>query len=127
MIEIKEAKKGTCILYNDKPYRIEEIKSVIVASHSHAKTKITIVNVFDKSDRQVLTLPHSERFADVQIPRKHGQYIARMGSGIGQVMDMRDYSMYEAEIPADIDGKIKEGDEVTYLEYNGRSKVVEIR
>lgn len=127
MIEIKEAKKGTCIIYNGKPYRVEDIKSVVVAKHSHTKTKVTLMNLFDRNDRQILSLPHSEKVEDVQIPRKHGQYIARLDDGRGQVMDMRDYTLYESEIPSEIDGIIKEGDDVTYIEYNGRSKVVEIR
>ncbi|RMF89589.1 MAG: hypothetical protein D6733_06010 [Methanobacteriota archaeon] len=127
MIEIRQAKKGTHIVYMGKPYRVEDIRSVVVSRHSHAKTKVTLVNVFNREDRQTITLPHSEQVEDVKIIRKHGQYIARLGPGRGQVMDMRDYSIYEAEVPEDIDSKIKEGDEVTYIEFRGRSMVVEIR
>jgi len=127
MIEIREAKKGSSILYNDKPYRVEDIRSVVVSKHSHSKTKVTLVNVFDKSDRQTLTLPNAESVEDIQIIRKHGQYIADLGSGRGQVMDMRDYGIHEAEIPADLREKIKEGDEVTYIGFMGRSMVLEIR
>jgi len=127
MIEIRQAKKGTCILYNNKPYRVEDIKSVVVSRHSHAKTKVTLVNVFDPRDRQTLSMPHTEQVEEVRIIRKHGQYIARLGPGRGQVMDMRDYSIHEAEVPEDIDRDIREGDEVTYVEFQGRSKVLEIR
>jgi translation initiation factor 5A len=127
MIEIKQAKKGTCILYNDKPYRVEDIKSVVISKHSHSKSKVTLVNLFDRTDRQTLSLPHSELAEDIQVIRKHGQFIARIGPGRGQVMDMRDYEIYEAELPPEIDGKLNEGDEVTYIEFRGRSKVLEIR
>jgi translation initiation factor 5A len=127
MIEIRQAKKGTHIIYMDKPYRVEDTKSVVVSRHSHAKTKVTLVNIFNKDDRQTLSLPHSEQVEDVKIIRKHGQYIAKLAPGRGQVMDMRDYAIYEAEIPEELDSKIKEGDEVTYIEFRGRCKVVEIR
>ncbi len=125
MIEIKQAKKGSCIIYDKKPYRIEDIKSV--SRHSHSKTKVSIVNVFDSEDRQTLSLPHSEKVEDIEIPRKHGQFIARLDSGKGQVMDMRDYSVIESELPGEIDGKIQEGEEITYIEFRGRSKILEIR
>jgi translation initiation factor 5A len=127
MIEIKQAKKGTCILYNDKPYRVDDIKSVVVSRHSHSKSKVTLVNIFDRTDRQTFSLPHSEQVEEIQVIRKHGQFIAKMSPGRGQVMDMRDYSIYEAELPDEIDGKLKEGDDVTYIEFRGRSKVLEIR
>ena len=127
MIEIREAKKGSCILYNGKPYRIEDTRSVVIATHSHTKTKVTLMNVFEKEDRQTVTLPHTERFEDIPIIRKHGQFIARLGPGRGQVMDMRDYDLYESEVPSELDGKIKEGDEITYIEFRGRSQVLEIR
>lgn len=127
MIEIKRAKKGSCILFNDKPYRVEDIKSVVVSKHSHSKTKVTLMNVFNREDRQTMTLPNSELVEEIPIIRKHGQYIARLGPGRGQVMDLRDYNLFEVEIPGEIDGKIKEGDEVTYIEFRGRSKILEIR
>jgi translation elongation factor P/translation initiation factor 5A len=127
MIEIKQAKKGSSILYKDKPYRVEDIRSVVVAKHSHSKSKVTLVNVFDREDRQILSLPHSEQVEELSIIRKHGQYIAGLGPGRGQVMDMREYNIHEAEIPPELDEKIKEGDEVTFIEFRGRSMVLEIR
>jgi translation elongation factor P/translation initiation factor 5A len=127
MIEIKQAKKGTCILYNEKPYRVEDIKSVVVSKHSHSKTKVVLTNIFNREDRQTLTLPNSETVEDINVIRKHGQFIAWLDEGRGQVMDMRDYNIYESEISSEIKGKINEGDEVTYIEFNGRSKVLEIR
>ncbi len=103
------------------------MKSVVVSKHSHTKTKVTMVNIFDREDRQTLSLPHSEWVEEIDVIRKHGQYISRIGANKGQVMDMRDYSIYESEVPDEIDSTIKEGDEVTYIEYLGRSKVLEIR
>jgi translation elongation factor P/translation initiation factor 5A len=127
MIEIKHAKKGSVILYNGKPYRIEDSKSVVVAKHSHSKTKVTLVNIFDKSDRQTLTLPNSEQVEDIPVIRKHGQFVARLGPGKGQVMDMRDFKLHDSEILDEIDKTIEIGSEVTYVEFRGRSKVLEIR
>jgi translation initiation factor 5A len=85
------------------------------------------MNVFNREDRQTMTLPNSELVEEIPIIRKHGQYIARLDPGKGQVMDLRDYNLFEVEIPGEIDGKIKEGDEVTYIEFRGRSKILEIR
>ncbi|MFQ5800187.1 MAG: hypothetical protein ACE5HH_00505 [Candidatus Hydrothermarchaeales archaeon] len=127
MTEIRQVKKGSCIIYNDKPYRVEDLRSVVVSRHSHSKTKVILGNVFDRTDRVTLSMPHSEQVEEAPITRKHGQYIARLGPGRGQVMDMRDYSIYEAEIPDEIDEKIMEGNEVTFIEFKGRCKVVEIR
>lgn len=127
MIPISELNRGECIVYNGKPYRIEEIKSVIVASHSHAKTKVTLANVFDKSDRQTLTLPHSEKVESVDIIRRHGQFVAKLEQGRGQVMDLHSYEIFEAEIPEEIEKELNEGNEVTFVEFKGRATITEIR
>ena len=127
MIEIRQAKKGMCILYNNKPYRVDDLKSVVVSKHSHTKTKVALNHIFDKNNKQLLTLPQSEQVENIQVIRKHGQYIAGLGEGRGQVMDMRDYTIYESEIPDELMESIKEGDEITYIEFKGRRKILEIR
>jgi len=127
MIPINELNRGECLVYKGTPYRIEEIKSVIVASHSHAKTKVTLVNVFDKSDRQTLTLPHSEKVENVEIIRRHGQFVARLEKGRGQVMDLHSYEIFEAEISEEIEKELNEGDEVTFVEFKGKAMITEKR
>jgi translation elongation factor P/translation initiation factor 5A len=121
MVEVGSLKKGDYVLYKDAPFLVSRIKPVVVSRHSHAKTKLEITSMLT-GEKKTLTLPDSEKMEKVEIIRKHGQYIARIGEGYGQVMDLKDYSVCDAKIPEDLE--LKEGDEVVFIEFKGRAHVI---
>jgi translation elongation factor P/translation initiation factor 5A len=124
MAEVGSLKKGDYIVYEDAPYYVAKKTPVVVSRHSHAKTKLEITHVIT-GERKTLTLPDSAELETVDIIRKHGQLISKLEEGVGQVMDMKDYSIIDASIPQGLE--VKEGDEVTFIEFGGRAYIIALR
>ena len=103
---------------------VEKAQSVVISRHSHSKMKIDIVNLFS-GEKRVLSVPNHEELEKADVIRKHGQFISKTGDGRGQVMDMKDYGVLDAEIKDGVE--LKEGDEVTYIDFKGRATIIQKR
>lgn len=125
MIEIKKLSKGSYIAHKGEPYRITKLHLVVVGTHSHTKTKVEMVGLFS-GKKEMLTMSPHERVEDVEVIRRHGQLIAKTGDEV-QVMSMDNYEMVDAEVQPDLIDEINEGDDVTYVEFEGRARVIEKR
>jgi translation elongation factor P/translation initiation factor 5A len=121
MVEAGSLKKGDHIIKDGDLFVITKAKPVIVSRHSHAKTKLEMSNVFT-GEKRSFTLPSGEEMEKVKILKKHGQLIAKIKEDLGQIMDMRDYSIREATIPSDL--KVKEGDDVVYIEFGKKARLI---
>jgi translation elongation factor P/translation initiation factor 5A len=98
---------------------------VVISRHSGTKIKVELEGVLEKS-KKLLTLSPHEEIEKIEIIRKHGQILSISGS-IAQVMSMDDYRTFDACVQEELLKEIKEGDEVTYVEFEGVANVVEIR
>ncbi len=121
MVEASSLKKGDFVVQDGAPYFVEKAQAVVVSRHSHTKMKIDLVNVFT-GEKRALSVPNHEDLERADVIRKHGQFISKTGDRTGQVMDMKDYGVLEAEIKEGLD--INEGDEITYIEFKGRAMVI---
>lgn len=117
-------KKGEFVVQDKEPYFVEKAKSVVVGSHSHTKMKIDVVNMFT-GEKRALSVPTHEDFEKVEVIRKHGQFISKTGKDKGQVMDMKEYGVLDAEIKEGL--TLNEGDEVTFIDFKGRAMILEKR
>lgn len=126
MVEAGSLKKGDCVEIEGEPFRVEGVQSVVTSRHSHAKMKMEAHGMFSGS-KKVLSIPHDATFDKVDLIRKHGQLIAKTSDTTCQVMDLRDYSIRDASISQDLMQRLSEGDEVTYIEYGGKTRVLESR
>lgn len=124
MVEAGTLKKGDYVVYDGAPYLVVARGGIITGTHSHAKTKLEILSIFT-GEKRVLTMPDSEDMEIADIIRKHGQLIAKTGEGEGQVMDMRDFSVRDANIPKELN--IHEGDEITFIEFKGKAQILGLR
>ena len=122
-MEISKLAKGKCILYNEKPYRIKDIKSVVVSKHSHTRTKVELEDIFTGAPLSLNLSPH-ENVREVDIPRKHGQFIARIGDDIVHVMDSFSYETFDAAIEEELLEELTEGDEIIFVDYDNVKKVI---
>ncbi len=122
-MEISKLGKGRCILLNERPYRIVDTKSVVISKHSHTRTKLELEDVFS-GERVTKNMSPHEHVKDVDVPRKQGQLISKLGDSV-QVMDMFTYEIFEAALDKNLE--INEGDLVTFVEFNGNAKVIEKR
>lgn len=121
MVEASSLKKGDFVVQDGEPYFVEKAQAVVISRHSHTKMKIDLVNVFT-GEKRALSVPNHEDLEKADVIRKHGQFISKTGDRTGQVMDMKDYGVLEAEIKEGLD--INEGDEITYIEFKGRAMVI---
>ncbi len=124
MVEASSLKKGDFVVQGGEPFMVEKAQAVVISKHSHTKMKIDLVNLFS-DDKRTLSVPNHEDMEKVDVIRKHGQFISKTGEGRGQVMDMVDYGTFDCETKEGID--IKEGDEVTYIEFKGRAMIIQKR
>ncbi|ODS37629.1 hypothetical protein BEH94_10415 [Candidatus Altiarchaeales archaeon WOR_SM1_SCG] len=125
MIEIKKLSRGSYIAHKGEPYRIKKIGLVVVGTHSHTKTKVEMAGLFS-GKKESLTMSSHERVEDIEIIKRHGQLIAKTGNEV-QVMSMDNYEMLDADITPELLNEVNEGDDVTYVEFGGRARVIEKR
>ena len=125
MIEIKKLSRGSYIAHKGEPYRIKKIGLVVVGTHSHTKTKVEMTGLFS-GKKETLTMSSHERVEDIEIIKNHGQLIAKRDNEV-QVMSMDNYEMIDADVQPGLIDEINEGDDVTYVEFEGRARVIEKR
>ena len=124
MVEASSLKRGDFVVQDGEPYFVEKAQAVVISKHSHTKMKIDLKNLFS-GDKRTLSAPNHEDIEKADVIRKHGQFISRTEEGKGQVMDMVDYGVLDAEIKEGVD--LNEGDEVTYIDFKGRAMILEKR
>ena len=126
MVEVGSLRRGDIVVLEGEPFRIDSIHSVVISRHSHTKIKMDLIGMFSGAKKIMSLSPH-KTMEKVEIKRKHGQLIAKISEDVGQIMDMMDYTIYEAHVPKDLMERMGEGDGLIYIEYGGRVQVLEAR
>ena len=126
MVEVGSLRRGDIVVLEGEPFRVDSIQSVVISRHSHTKIKMDLTGMFSRAKKVMSLSPH-KTMEKVDIKRKHGQLIAKISEDVGQIMDMMDYTIYEAHVPKDLMERMGEGDELIYIEYGGRVQVLEAR
>ena len=126
MIEVKRLRKGDYIVHKDKPYRVKSIGSKVIGTHSHSVTKIDLECPLDNSKETITKAPH-EKVENLELIRKHGQYIAPLKDNKIQIMSLDNYEIFDADVLSEVTPQIREGCEVTYIEFKGSVIVLEVR
>lgn len=126
MVNVGSLRRGDIVILEGEPFRVDSIQSVVISRHSHTKIKMDLTGMFSGAKKIMSLSPH-KAMEKVDIKRKHGQLIAKISEDVGQIMDMMDYTIYEAHVPKDLMGRMGEGDELIYIEYGGRVQVLGAR
>ncbi len=119
--EIRTLKVGRYIIIDNEPCTIISLTTSKPGKHGSAKARIDAIGIFDGQKRSIVQ-PVSAKIYVPIVERKGGQVLSVMGN-VAQLMDLNDYSTFEIEIPSGYADKIKEGNEVTYLESMGKRKL----
>jgi len=114
---IKNLKKGHYVLIDDVPCRVDSISSSKSGKHGASKTRVEAIGLLD-GRRKSLVKPSGDSVDVPIVNRKKAQVLALVGEK-AQLMDLSDYSMFELEIPEELKGKLKSGEEVNYYELAG--------
>lgn len=111
---IKSLKKGHFVLINNVPCRVESISSGKSGKHGASKTRVEAIGLLDGRRRSIVK-PSGDNVDVPIVNKKKAQVLALAGNKV-QLMDLSDYSMFELEIPEELKGKLKSGEEVNYFE-----------
>ncbi len=123
MVAVGSLKRGHFVLLDGEPFKVDSTQSVVTGKHSHTKMKVNLTGVFNGAKR-TLSLPPHKTVETADVNRKRGQLISKISEDVGQIMDLVDYKVYEARVAAELMAGLKEGDEVTYVEYGDRVRVL---
>ena len=116
-IVIKNLKKGSFVLIDGNPCRVESISSGKSGKHGASKTRVEGIGLFDGRRRSIVK-PSSDK-VDVPIINKKKAQVLAISGNRAQLMDLSDYSMFELDIPEELKGKLSSGEEINYFEVVG--------
>lgn len=123
--EIKELKVGSYVMIDGEPCKVSKITKSKPGKHGSTKARVEAIGIFDSKKRTLLK-PTS---ASCQIPiiLKKGAQVVSITGNIAQLMDLRDYSMFECSIPEDVKGRVQPGKEVEYWEIGNRKMIKQVK
>lgn len=124
-VPIKSLKEGSYLIIEGEPCKVISIAKSKPGKHGAAKMRIEGASLIDGRKRYLLR-PGS---ADVQSPlidKKRGQILSITGD-IVQLMDMEDYSTFDAAIPEEFKGKLEAGREVLYWKIQDKVIIKELK
>lgn len=124
MIEATHAKPGTYIVIDGEPCRVISMTKSKPGKHGAAKARIEAVGVFDGKKRDLLK-PGSTALEVPMIEKKRAQVLSISGN-LAQLMDMTDYTNFEAVIPEELQGKVEAGKEILYWKIGEKVLVKEL-
>ncbi|KAA0005540.1 MAG: translation initiation factor IF-5A [Thermoplasmata archaeon] len=119
--EVRELKENRYIIIDGEPCKIVSITTSKPGKHGEAKARIDAIGVFDGQKRSVV-YPVRHKVQIPVIDKRTAQVVAIMGDKV-QLMDMETYETFEMEIPEEFKGKMKEGEEIQYIQAMGKRKI----
>jgi translation initiation factor 5A len=114
---IKNLKKGSLVIIDDVPCKVDNISVTKSGKHGAAKARVEGIGLFD-GRRKSIVKP-SDDTVDVPIITKKKAQVLALSGDKAQLMDLTDYSMFDIDIPEELKGKLNSGEEVTYYEIVG--------
>jgi len=117
-------KVGSYVVINDHPCKIVELEKSKTGKHGSAKVRIVGISLLDGSKR-TLTAP-ADALVHVPIVEKKPAQILSISEDSVQLMDMRNYEVYEISLPEDesLRSKLEPGKEVEVWEVMGHRFIV---
>ncbi|WP_298668141.1 translation initiation factor IF-5A [uncultured Methanofollis sp.] len=119
--ETGKLKEGRYVVVDDEPCKILGIATSKPGKHGAAKARIDVVGIFDGQKRSIVQPVSAKVYVPV-VERKVGQVISVTGTTV-QLMDVKDFSMFEIEVPEDKVAGMEAGKEVPYIEALGKKKL----
>lgn len=119
--EVRELKENRYLIIDGEPCKIVSITTSKPGKHGEAKARIDAIGVFDGQKRSVV-FPVRHKVQIPVIDKRTAQVVAIMGDKV-QLMDMETYETFEMDIPDEFKDKLKEGEEIQYIQAMGKRKI----
>jgi len=120
--EAKSLKPGNYVVIDDEPCKVLSVSTSKPGKHGASKARIEAIGLIDGKRRE-LVKPGSA-MVDVPIIEKLKAQVLSVSGNSAQLMDLQDYETFECSIPAELQGKISEGQEVVYWKVMGKRVLV---
>lgn len=119
--ETGKLKEGRYVVVDDEPCKILTIATSKPGKHGAAKARIDVVGIFDGQKRSIVQPVSTKVYVPV-VERKMAQVISIAGN-VAQLMDVKDFTMFEIAVPEDQIATMEAGAEVQYIEALGKRKL----
>ncbi|MCW8965509.1 MAG: translation initiation factor IF-5A [Candidatus Pacearchaeota archaeon] len=97
IINATEARVGTNILLEGKPYTVKKIDTSKTGKHGHAKCRIEAVPIIEGS-KKVFVIPGHDRLEVPNVDKRKGQVLSK-ADGKASVMDLENFETLEIDCP----------------------------
>lgn len=122
--EAGKLKPGSYVVIDGEPCRVTSMTKSKPGKHGATKARVEAVGIFDGRKREMLK-PASSTVEVPIIDKKKAQVLSVEGN-IAQLMDMTEYTNFEAVIPEEFQGKVEAGAEVLYWKIGERVLIKEV-
>ena len=117
-VTLKELRPGHYVMVDDEPCKVLSMTKSKPGKHGAAKARVEVVGLFDNRKR-VIMRPASATAVVPVIEKKKAQVISVSGDLV-QLMDMEEYNTFDANVPAELKGKLHPGGETGYWKIGNR-------
>lgn len=124
-VQIKELKPGNFVIIDGEPCKVISRTKSKPGKHGSSKIRLEAMGIFDK--RRRFLLKPSSASVDVPIIEKKTAQVLSISGEIAQLMDMTDYTTFDASIPEEFKEKLEAGREVLYWKISGKILIRELR
>lgn len=119
--EVGKLKEGRYVVVDDEPCKIQGISISKPGKHGAAKARIDVVGIFDGVKRSIVQPVSAKTYVPI-VERKSGQVISISGT-TASLMDMKEYTNFDVEIPEGKAASFEVGKEIPYIESMGKRKI----
>ncbi len=125
MVAIKDLKPGHYVMIDDEPCKVLSMVKSKPGKHGSTKVRLDAVGILDNKKRGLLK-PATADVTQPIIEKKKAQVISVSGN-MAQLMDLEDYSTFDAVVPEEFKGKLDSGTEVLYWKIKNKVLIKEKR
>ncbi|QSZ68242.1 translation initiation factor IF-5A [Methanofollis aquaemaris] len=119
--ETGKLKEGRYVVVDDEPCKILSIATSKPGKHGAAKARIDVVGIFDGQKRSIVQPVSAKVYVPI-VERKMAQIISVAGTTV-QLMDVKDFEMFELDLSEDVISKLEAGQEIQYIEALNKRKL----
>ncbi|MFH1445654.1 MAG: translation initiation factor IF-5A [Nanoarchaeota archaeon] len=125
MVEAKFLRKNGYCIVDGEPCKVLSVQISKTGRHGHAKCRIEVEGLFDSKKR----IFFKNGDADMEVPtiKKGSAQVLSVSGDIAQLMDMEDYSTFEAMIPEELKAEVESGKEVMYWKWENKLAIQSVK
>jgi translation initiation factor 5A len=118
LISATEAKPGATIMVDGIACIVRTNDISKTGKHGHAKCRIEAIGIIDGKKKVFVSAGH-ERMEVPMVEKNRAQILNFLGENKFSVMDLESYETLEISAIEELNGQIKEGDQVEYWNVEG--------